>query len=112
MTPRDFAEDLYRQRFAALYPKSGLFMRKSDFNCIMGGSPKIHSEMIEKYEFAIKLQIFGIFVIFNGDLCFSLNKLGIYDAADRTAACVNDPSLDATTRRLWAADYVETVARY
>ena len=42
---------------------------------------------------------------------FRLDKIGIHDAASRTAECVNDVGLDTPTRRIWAANYIEIVAR-
>lgn len=47
LTPRDFAEELYTQRFSSIYPRNGLHMRRSVFNCVMG-SPEEHAERIEK----------------------------------------------------------------
>lgn len=52
-TPRIFAEHVYRQRFSIIYPPDSLYMRRSAFNCIIGGSPEKHSELIQKYIFLV-----------------------------------------------------------
>ena len=40
-----------------------------------------------------------------------LDKVAIHEAADRTAACVNDPNIDWAVQKLWAQDYTDIIAR-
>jgi hypothetical protein len=47
LNPRAFAEDLYQQRFAGLYPLNGLYMQRSRFDCLVGGREH-HVELMAK----------------------------------------------------------------
>eukprot|EP00598_Pedospumella_elongata_P000332 CAMPEP_0184973120 /NCGR_PEP_ID=MMETSP1098-20130426/5014_1 /TAXON_ID=89044 /ORGANISM="Spumella elongata, Strain CCAP 955/1" /LENGTH=515 /DNA_ID=CAMNT_0027495551 /DNA_START=241 /DNA_END=1788 /DNA_ORIENTATION=- len=105
---RKYAESLYDSRYAALYPESGLFIQRSNFQCLRDNT-KLYNRIVRKL-LPESIEKAAAFVAqrLNDPLLHS--SLQMYD--DNEADNEPRPNPQRGVRWLWLGNYIEQIARW
>uniref|UniRef100_A0A7S1U632 JmjC domain-containing protein n=1 Tax=Phaeomonas parva TaxID=124430 RepID=A0A7S1U632_9STRA len=95
-SPRWFADRLYEQRYAALFPEASLLMQEklAAFDCHLAETDPLTGARLES-------------TVRN-----SLPREELEATADFVAECANDDVIPPAVREQWAQSYVEEIARW